>query len=360
LLRFLSKKLFHFDIQEYQPNNLKECLKLLSKNKLSGVIVDLYYDESRYTKSYKFINISNINFKIPVLNTDEQLLVIGFDSNIEYANLFNTKIKRLEALLDIDPPIQIVVVLYTDPKSLVDEYADCWKLSDDKDYHKILIYNFEKVFSRLPVFHCKESVKQELKNDFGIHQFTVLQELSFESHLMSLEPIVFKYYDNECKNYNANCRDFLILKIQELAQPYYTLLWNRLSFSERFVLFDLAQDGVVNVQNEKILKSLICKGLIQCHNGLTITSEGFKNFILTTADKVELEKRMQKILILGNWHRFKGPLLFVAFSIVVFLIATQLSFLSNLSTILISAGSLLTVFLKFGGLFDTTGGKEKA
>jgi len=360
LLRFLSKKLFHFDIQEYQPNNLKECLKLLSKNKLSGVIVDLYYDENRYTKSYKFINISNINFKIPALNTDEQLLIIGFDSNIEYANLFNTKIKRLEALLDIDPPIQIVVVLYTDPKSLIDEYAESWKLSDDKDYHKILIYNFEKVFSHLPVFYCKGSVKQELKNDFGIHQFTVLQELSFESHLMSLEPIVFKYYDNECKNYNANCRDFLILKIQELAQPYYTLLWNRLSFSERFVLFDLAQDGVVNVQNEKILKSLICKGLIQCHNGVTITSEGFKNFILTTADKVELEKRMQKILILGNWHRFKGPLLFVAFSIAVFLIATQLSFLSNLSTILISAGSLLTVFLKFGGLFDTTGGKEKA
>ena len=192
---------------------------------------------------------------------------------------------------------------------------------------------------------------------FGVYESTVQQELSFESHLMSLEPIVYQYYDKECQNCSDNFGDSLILKIQELAQPYYTLLWNRLNFSEQFVLFDLAQDGVVNVQNEKILKSLIGKGLIKCDNGITITSEGFKNFILTTADKKELEARMKKIIVLGNWHRFKGPLIFVAASIFVFLIATQLSFLSNLTTILISVGSLLGVFLKFSGLFDTTGGK---
>ncbi|NOU18054.1 MAG: hypothetical protein HOO91_10920 [Bacteroidales bacterium] len=355
LLRYLSRKLFHFDIQDYKPYNFDDCLKLLDESKLSATIVNIHFDERAYAKSTadKFINISSSHIKIPELKANEPLFVIGFDSNLVYSNLFKAKISRLEMLLDINPPIRVIVMLHTDPQSLIDEYVGFWKISDDENYHQILIHSFEKVFSRLPVFHCMVFTEPRPMPHFGVYESTVQQELGFESHLMNLESIVYEYYDKE----RQNCGDSLILKIQELAQPYYTLLWNRLSFSERFVLFDLAQDGVVNVQNEKILKSLIGKGLIICDNGVTITSEGFKNFILTTADKKDLEERMKKIIVLGNWHRFKGPLIFVAASIFVFLIATQLSFLSNLTTILISVGSLLGVFLKFSGLFDTTGGK---
>jgi hypothetical protein len=58
----------------------------------------------------------------------------------------------------------------------------------------------------------------------------------------------------------------------------------------------------------------------------------------------------------GSWHQFKVPLILIATSLVVFLVITQQNFLSGMSTVLVSATTLIGVYLRFSGLFSKSKG----
>jgi hypothetical protein len=152
--------------------------------------------------------------------------------------------------------------------------------------------------------------------------------------------------------------EFLVLKIQELSIPFYEQKWASLSEDEQFILLDLAQDTLLNLKNKKPITLLFKKGILCRNEQIDFVSQSFKNYILTDIDKASFEKIQKKIEQEGTWHRFSVPLILIATSLAVFLFITQQNFLSNLNTMLVSAGALLGVYAKISGMFSKT--KEPA
>src|SRR5690606_12346423 len=97
--------------------------------------------------------------------------------------------------------------------------------------------------------------KEELEDLDAIK--LIESECRYGSFLNSLEKDLKKY-----ASANPVGNDEIILKIQSLATFYYFSLWKSCSPDEKYLLYDLAQDGLVNTRNVKVISSLVNKGLV--------------------------------------------------------------------------------------------------
>ncbi|CAN0279298.1 unnamed protein product, partial [Chrysoparadoxa australica] len=76
-------------------------------------------------------------------------------------------------------------------------------------------------------------------------------------------------------------KEDIILRIQLLAESYYLGLWNTLSKEEKYIIYDLAKDRFVNMNNKNGIRRLLEKGLLVYENELRIMNESFTNFVLS-------------------------------------------------------------------------------
>src|SRR4029078_5006091 len=76
--------------------------------------------------------------------------------------------------------------------------------------------------------------------------------------------------------------DGLALKLGITSHYFYMYMWQSLTKEEKFLLYDLAEDGLVNPFDDYNLILLISKGLVIREDGIRkIFNNGFRNFILT-------------------------------------------------------------------------------
>ncbi len=149
----------------------------------------------------------------------------------------------------------------------------------------------------------------------------------------------------------------LIFKIQVTSQYFYTDIWQSLTLEEKFLLNDLAEDGLVNSFDEFNLSLLMCKGLIVDRDGaLVLFNRGFRNFILTAIGKKEVARIKDQLKDNGRWGNLKAPLTLAIFAILVFLFASQQEEYSQVITYItaFTAGipAVLKVFSMFGSNSD--------
>ncbi|QRR01480.1 cache domain-containing protein [Dyadobacter sandarakinus] len=113
-------------------------------------------------------------------------------------------------------------------------------------------------------------------------------------------------------------------KIGISAHYFYTYVWQSLTKEEKFLLYDLAEDGLINPYDDYNITILISKGLIIRKNGLLkLFNEGFRNFILTAIGNSEVRLIRNQIRESGNWGKLKTPLTVIAVAVLVFLYASQ-------------------------------------
>lgn len=118
-------------------------------------------------------------------------------------------------------------------------------------------------------------------------------------------------------------KDEVTLKVQSIASPYYRSIWASLSNAEKHVLFDIAQDGLVNTKNVRFINRLLNKGLLLYDNHLRIMNESFRNFILTGVGAVEISQLNRDVRNSGTWSRLRTPLLLIIAGVLIFMFATQ-------------------------------------
>ncbi len=150
--------------------------------------------------------------------------------------------------------------------------------------------------------------------------------------------------------------------------PLYLSIWNSLSVEERFILYDIADDSLVNTHNKNTLFKLFQKGLIEYdpgHYHLKIFQPSFAHFIkngVTTDEIVEMEKLSQKN---GSWRSVRFSIL------LLILLLVGLTYMVNpgiLNGVVGVAGIIATTFTAFSqitgrfnlsGLGGMFGGKAK-
>ncbi|MCF8369760.1 MAG: hypothetical protein K9G76_12040 [Bacteroidales bacterium] len=153
-----------------------------------------------------------------------------------------------------------------------------------------------------------------------------------------------------------------ILNEQSLYQVYYLSIWHSLEDREKYLLYDLAQDGLANYKNINIINDLIQKGILTYKKlRLQFFSHSFKSFILTNIDRdesllIELQARHS-----GNWSNLRLPLMMIILALFIFLVMTQQDKVNAvLGWIATSVASLPILIKVLSGFTNLMGSKSKA
>ena len=153
--------------------------------------------------------------------------------------------------------------------------------------------------------------------------------------------------------------DELALMLQVTAHYFYLYIWQSLTKEEKFLLYDLAEDNLVNSFDDNNLNMLLAKGVIIRQDGtLKLFNKGFRNFILTAIGNSEAMKIKNTIKDNGNWTRLKNPLLIVVLAILTFLLTSQQEAYSRLIAYVAALATGVPTIIKLFSIFDKNGQKN--
>jgi hypothetical protein len=85
------------------------------------------------------------------------------------------------------------------------------------------------------------------------------------------------------------------------AQATYQLLWTSCTRSEKLVLIQLAQEGLVNPKSYHVVSRLILKGLVVSKPGLSVFNYTFRQFL----------REIERDQVVNEWERMEGTGLWV-------------------------------------------------
>jgi len=153
--------------------------------------------------------------------------------------------------------------------------------------------------------------------------------------------------------------DELIFTLQISSHYFYMYIWQSLTKEEKFLLYDLAEDNLVNSFDDYNLNLLIAKGVVKRRNGtLGLFNKGFRNFILTAIGNSEAMKIKNRIKDNGKWGSLRTPLMIIMIAILLFLLASEEEAYSRLLTYVAALGAGIPAVLKIFSLFEKSPQKE--
>ncbi len=158
---------------------------------------------------------------------------------------------------------------------------------------------------------------------------------------------------NQATGAYAPTPDEWAFKLQVTSYYFYMYIWQSLTREEKFLLYDLAEDNLVNPFDDYNLSMLIGKGLIVRDNDtLKLFNRGFRNFILTAIGNSEAMKIKDQIKDNGNWGKLKTPLTIIIITILAFLLASQEEAYSRLMAYVTALVAGVPVILRLFSLFN--------
>ncbi|QDH80491.1 hypothetical protein FKX85_16150 [Echinicola soli] len=143
----------------------------------------------------------------------------------------------------------------------------------------------------------------------------------------------------------------VILHVQETSYTYYYSIWNNLSKEERYIVYDIARDKFVNTNNVDGIIDLLHKGILVFDHSLRLMNESFGNFVLSKVSSDEALARELESKQKGTWNITFAVLILVVISLLVFISFGRIHVLSEINTIIASAGAAMTLLIRLGGLF---------
>jgi hypothetical protein len=116
---------------------------------------------------------------------------------------------------------------------------------------------------------------------------------------------------------------YLIEKTGTDLDLQYSKIWANLTSYEKIVLFDLADDGLLNRKNKTMIQKLIDKRLIVTDPEPAFYAEEFCNFVRKSMKTKEVKTIENKLGLKGSWHSAKYLILLILVPLAAFVIISQ-------------------------------------
>ena len=147
----------------------------------------------------------------------------------------------------------------------------------------------------------------------------------------------------DIKTESIHSEDTIASEILERADPYYRLIWHECSREQKFVLSQLALDGLLNPTNGRAVRQLVRRGLIAKDPQFRILNESFRRFLRSAATP-QLRQGWLRDSRQSGWGKAHGVFFTTMLVIGVFLLTTQNELFQS------SAGYVTTALGGFGTL----------
>jgi preprotein translocase subunit YajC len=132
-------------------------------------------------------------------------------------------------------------------------------------------------------------------------------------------------------------------------QALFECFWKTLDDKEKYLLYCLANDGLLNHKNETLIYGLLNKNLLIIYDErIRIVSFSFREFIISrnnTNDEKILLTNMQSG---ASWAYIRTIVLVIIMSVFIFLFLTQQEVSTKIIALITSLSALLPFILKFG------------
>jgi len=297
--------------------------------------------------------------------SDKNALVIinHLEYNIKDTHTNNRKLELLEELMHKGKS-KIMIISTVHPVSFLDSHNQQIKKSnkelskqgsDDKlkPEPENELERWQVLFGHFRIIIEPLEKGAEAGDNVSSMEEIIMSEIKYSHFLNKMKAIMPKNFEQETENVGP-LSDSLIFKLQLTSQYFYTYIWQSLTMEEKFLLYDLAEDGLVNSYDDYNLSLLLSKRLIMRVDGtLVLFNKGFRNFILTAIGQTEADRIKDQVKSNGNWDSLKLPLGITILAILVFLFTSQEEAYSRIITYItaFSAGipAVLKIFSMFGG-----------
>lgn len=283
------------------------------------------------------------------------IIVDHFEHNFKDPYTSNIKLQLLEKLLIKVKKCKVIVFSAIHPVTLLSALKELNITSSEGqslERWQALLGNYSIVIHRLPQF---ENGGNE---NFDSLILAETQATKFV-HEMS-DPAMKVSGWKTGKSINEEKEESLVFKLQITSYHFYLSVWQSLSTEEKFLLYDLAEDGLVNPFDKTTLCLLLDKGVIIRKEGrLRLFNKGFRHFILAGIGSAETAIIMEKVNDNRNWNKTKIPLALISIAILSFLLFSQHETSTRLITTLTALAGVIPVVINFLSSLGTSGQKSK-
>ncbi|MEM6263329.1 MAG: cache domain-containing protein [Bacteroidota bacterium] len=376
LIRFTVRRLFAFNLIEYAFQPIFDQ-KLLGKDQnyvflvvpphprrstfmdelLMKADAELYYlnlmeigDDETWENLYKEVEGKSLGKRVVLDN---------FAYNMQDLKLSGKKLRLLEKIVGKKGQ-KIVLSSALNPSEIQAVYLDAIgtqngeanALQQQLNRWQQLLSGFYKIYEPAPNTTSVNIPSEVERNANSTLRRMIQQECDQLPFLQSIKKELYTAY-SRVKEEDLD-EDEVILKIQSLAELHYQSLWINLSREERYVLYDLAQDGLLNYRNVQVTNTLIRKGLILQDGSLRLINQSFRNFLLSSIDPEEALRWSKENKDSATWNALRTPLMLVLVALAGFLLITQEQSFGKIIAFLTSLTAAIPVLLGVANLLGNS------
>lgn len=307
-----------------------------------------------------------------VFSKDYKLVLINhFEYNIKNETTNRIKLNLLERLMVMNK-CKIIILSTIHPTAFLDSVnaqaeatlANASASTDKPTLGKTAIQDLERWHILLGnyrlLIHKLEHHASDCATETEPWKQPILKETQYTQFLFRMKGAAIKAAATFPQQ-TAGKRDALAYKLQVTAHYFYMYIWQSLTKEEKFLLYDLAEDGLVNGFDAYNLSMLISKGVIvRDDTTLKLFNRGFRNFILTAIGSTEARKIKSQIEDNGSWGKLKTPLLVVIFAILAFLLTSQQEAYAKLITYITALATGVPTVIKLLSFFGNGNAQKSA
>jgi hypothetical protein len=214
--------------------------------------------------------------------------------------------------------------------------------------------DYRRMFPQLTVIDLREEPFLWLKQYEGPARDLIWTECRPISALWPLGAQLAR----DIRSETIHSDDTIASEILERADPYYRLVWRECSGEQKFVLSQLAEDGLLNPMNSRAIGQLMRRGFIVQDPQFRIMNESFRRF-LRSAVTDEQKQRWFRESRRSGWGRVHGAFFATMIVLGAFLLTTQNALWQSSAAYVTTAfgalGTLAKLFNSYRG--STTGEK---
>jgi hypothetical protein len=208
--------------------------------------------------------------------------------------------------------------------------------------------DYGRMFPTLEVVDLREEPFHWLKQYAGPAQDLIWKECGPMAALWPIGAQLAK----DLRKENIYSEETIVSEILERADGYYRLVWKECSEEQKFVLAQLAEDGLLNPTNGRAIRQLVRQGLITTDPQFRLMNESLRRF-LRSAASAGLKLQWTRESRLSGWGKMQGAFLTTMILLGAFLLTTQnalwQSSAAYVTTALGALGTLAKLFNMYRG-----------
>jgi hypothetical protein len=290
-------------------------------------------------------------FTANIFDKQIKLIIVNhFEYNIQDPVTNRIKLNFLEQLM-IKSKSKVIILSTIHPVAFLDSFIDQVRLEgsksipgEDLERWHVLLGHY-----RIVVLPLDQASPAQTDHSW----YSIYAETEHTHFLKKIQDCAIDIAKKIPLHERSAKADQLAFKLQVTSHYFYMYIWQSLTKEEKFLLYDLAEDNLVNSFDDYNLNMLLAKGVIMRVDGsLQLFNKGFRNFILTAIGNTEAMKIKSRINDNGNWNSLKTPLLIVLVAILTFLLTFQEESYSKIIAYVAALGTGIPTVLKLFSVFD--------